>query len=737
MDQHHAVHRLSRPGARGVARFSRRAVLGAAILSLLVVLIPGSLATAASPAGAPRSASGWGGEGPLAEAEHALTGAGGPLGATGPSCTAAGGAGRLACPGPLPAVGPLAPRADAAAPAPAWTRVNTTGTPTARVNALLAFDPVANFVLMYGGDNASAVPPVCENGCAAAFAQTWAYSGGTWRLLPIASPPARIGGSMVFDPVDGYVLLFGGQLWCNSPPCPLDGSTWAFRDGGWKDLNLTGPAPRMNAQITFDAADGYVLLFGGELANGALANDTWSYAHGVWTETATVGPPSDPFDSSMAYDAADGYVVLLSGYPSAVAGIPNPVTWAYSAGVWSLVAVSSPLPGLYGGWLVYDPALGGVLLLGEQIGGAGAAPFNYSWVYFGGAWQPLPGLNPSLRLGISSLTYDVRDGYVLGFGGEQWANGTLPSELLNDTWSFVTPPLGFVMSVAVSPPGVCPQTNNDCPAGTNETRVVMSLETEYVSGPIGSPDTGAIVADPTFQFVPFGEVRLPSNVSRIDPQVVCSDPEGFTGVCNVTTRVVPQPDGRAGLAWTWSSDPHRDQMLVRAKWSASFEVTVLAPPYGDVPVDACTTFACLTAGSSALFGNYTWIRFDPYGNGTSETVSLPVAEVLVESPLAPSGTPAVSAPPPAPELPGPPGGIVPVPIPPGPSSVAAPPGAGPVLPALAPVGAGAIAAGFTRMRVKRKVAMGVAATSGALVPGSRGPKKDRTNDGRARGSRFE
>ena len=67
--------------------------------------------------------------------------------------------------------------------------------------------------------------------------------------------------------------------------------------------------------MTYDAEDGYALLFGGEGTGFAYLNDTWTYANGNWTNvtsrlsTAPQGSASD----LMAYDAADGYVVLYQG----------------------------------------------------------------------------------------------------------------------------------------------------------------------------------------------------------------------------------------------------------------------------------------------------------------------------------------------------------------------------------------------------------------------------------------
>jgi hypothetical protein len=620
------------------------------------------------------------------------------------------------------AVGGARAAAPVAAPTgPSWQNLNLTHAPTPRVDSQMAYDASDGYVVLYGGTNATTLPPICQNRCSVSFAETWILRGAHWTQLSIPSPPGRQGARMVYDAADGYVLLFGGQLWCDTPPCAIVSDAWAFHDGHWKLLPTPagGPVPRLDPALTYDTADGYVLMFGGILASGPVANDTWRFSSGTWTRLPGPAPPASPYTDSMTYDAADGYVVLLGTVSPGQAGISAGVTWIFARGVWSAITPYQSPPFLWGAWLAYDPAVAYVVLLGEQVAPLGQALYNVTWGYLEGNWFPIASPNPSLRLGISTMTYDPADGWLLAFGGEQWPNGTLPSKLLNDTWAFSSPPLVFESSVTANPSGVCPQTVLDCPAGTNITRVTLRLEPVYApAGTNTSPAAGfafPLVLGPTFQFVPWGSVQLPANLSRVFPTVSCSDPEGFTGLCDRSTTFVRQPNGLWGLSWRWSLDPNRDQMLVRAKWSASFYVTVVAPPFGFVPIDSCTTPECTTAGSESVGKNYTWVSFSPFANRTILRPSFPLGGVTVEAPSPPIPPPQTGLPPPPPPPPtGPPGGL-PVIVPPGPGPTVTAPGGGPGLPALAPVAAGALAAGFTRIPVKRKLSMAVAAVSGAPI----------------------
>ena len=48
----------------------------------------------------------------------------------------------------------------------------------------------------------------------------------------------------------------------------------------------TGPSARYFPAMAWDAADGYVLLFGGVSASGVLS-DTWTYVNGTWTNVTS------------------------------------------------------------------------------------------------------------------------------------------------------------------------------------------------------------------------------------------------------------------------------------------------------------------------------------------------------------------------------------------------------------------------------------------------------------------
>ena len=197
--------------------------------------------------------------------------------------------------------------------------------------------------------------------------------------------------------------------------------------------------------MAYDAADGYVVLFGGwspSQGGNYVSGDTWVYRAGQWTKwaeqvasgqgngqcnylvTGTEGPcPGAAEGAAMAYDQADGYIVLYGGtsWSGTVGGIANAAegnqnpncdgynaiqlyqtTWEFSNGQWT-AGVSGPYSTAFES-MTYDPAIGGIVL-GGGIGNTQSEPsgcgpagqsgstgymiqygFNPLQVYKGGSW---------------------------------------------------------------------------------------------------------------------------------------------------------------------------------------------------------------------------------------------------------------------------------------------------------------------------------------------------------------
>ena len=271
--------------------------------------------------------------------------------------------------------------------------------PVSRAWAAMGFDIAAGSGVLYGGQAPGG----------AVLADTWVNDGdvpGYWSNITDkvhGSPPALVAASMVYDPADGYWVLFGGRLangllsaatwefrglhdWVDvtafqsiSPPAQawpslaydgVDGtvvlvssigprSTWTFQGGNWSFLSPSSNPPlRDRASLVYDPIERSLVLFGGVDATGAR-NDTWEFAAGAWRSVASPTNPPASVTPTATYDIHDTATLLYLGDSPAA-------TWEFSHGVWSAVAAVGPAApsSRVGPMLYYDTILRHAVLFG-------------------------------------------------------------------------------------------------------------------------------------------------------------------------------------------------------------------------------------------------------------------------------------------------------------------------------------------------------------------------------------
>ncbi|HEY6239034.1 MAG TPA: hypothetical protein VIZ68_07620, partial [Thermoplasmata archaeon] len=325
----------------------------------------------------------------------------------------------------------LGPR-PAVPPAPQWTDLQsklTNQVPSHRYLASMAYDPTDGYLLLFGGyGNASTTPD----------GDTWSYANGHWaQLSPTSSPSARYASMMAWDAQDGYMVLFGGY---DSSTATAYNDTWTFVGGQWAPLNpVTSPPTRWRGSMANDPVDGYVVLFGGtDSTTLKLYKDTWSFSAGAWTDlTSTVtGNPPVKLRQEMVWDSADQYIVMFGGCTSVActgSGTGQTDTLTYVNKTWTLLSPAIKPSGRAYEGITYDVSQGYVLMFGGVAYATNTATHD-TWEFLNGTWTDLSSqfsTYPVTR-SFESLAYDGHDGYSLLFGGQNPAIATF----YNDTWAF-------------------------------------------------------------------------------------------------------------------------------------------------------------------------------------------------------------------------------------------------------------------------------------------------------------
>ncbi len=217
-----------------------------------------------------------------------------------------------------------------------WFIVDTPS-PHPREGAALAFDPLLNVGILFGGRDNSTY-----------YNDTWEYDGYTDAWSPLhtpASPPRLAFASMVWDANLSSMVLFGGQ----GPGGAPSNATWLFQRGTWVELPVPhAPAGRWGSAFGYNPVSGSAVLFGG--TNGTVSwNDTWSFSNRTWTqESPTVAPSARYAPASTV--TAGGYLLLFGGFGEH--GVLND-TWLMVNGTWQ------NLTGEFTPGLEVPPAVGG------------------------------------------------------------------------------------------------------------------------------------------------------------------------------------------------------------------------------------------------------------------------------------------------------------------------------------------------------------------------------------------
>lgn len=242
----------------------------------------------------------------------------------------------------------------------------------------------------------------------------WSWDGSAWTLLSLDGPSPRRRAAMTYDAARGELVLFGG--WNGSSEL---GDTWIWNGSRWSQLTPSpSPSARQYHSMAYDTAHQQVVLFGG--SGGGDLSDTWIWDGARWAQRTPAESPLPRQQHALAYDAAHAHVMLFGGL-SGSTRLDD--TWEWNGATWSL-RTSTPAPAARTGPVLVT-SVGGVLLFG---GDDGTSLRNDLWEWNGTSWREAtvsPG--PAVRIGSAGAFLSERQQVIL-FGGSGM------SSFLADTW---------------------------------------------------------------------------------------------------------------------------------------------------------------------------------------------------------------------------------------------------------------------------------------------------------------
>lgn len=209
--------------------------------------------------------------------------------------------------------------------------------------------------------------------------ETWVWDGSNWTQKSTATAPsARQDSTMTYNAATGQVLLYGGRSQVTTTTYMNLPETWTWNGSAWTQHMVSGPLAAYGVGLAPDAS-GSVGLFGGATDGTAnefgqpiqCYNETWLWDGTFWTLTSpSTMPPSIRDFPAMAYDPVHGVTVLWGGF-----GPEDNIHFVQ--------------PALYDTWTWNDggtqrPLITGVVSAGAFGGFVNAAPGSWIEIYGAG-----------------------------------------------------------------------------------------------------------------------------------------------------------------------------------------------------------------------------------------------------------------------------------------------------------------------------------------------------------------
>jgi len=252
-----------------------------------------------------------------------------------------------------------------------WSEVPDAGGPP--VIGKVLDEPVDGRAMLYGGLDADTE-----------FTQRWFWTSGTWteslQPPPVAAlPVAGFGEAVGADPRTDGLVMFGGS---NSTD-----QTWVWSGASWSQEFFSVPFPdaRLGASMVYDPVAGATLLVGGRLDDGTLAGDMWEWGGTEWSRLPVSGVPPPTVQAPMAWDGVHRRAVLL--VPDNTGPLPLAQTWTWDEGSadWNLQQPAVSPPFRAESSMTFDPATREVLLTVPCCAGA-TEQRTETWTWDGATW---------------------------------------------------------------------------------------------------------------------------------------------------------------------------------------------------------------------------------------------------------------------------------------------------------------------------------------------------------------
>jgi hypothetical protein len=304
-----------------------------------------------------------------------------------------------------------------------WSPYVRLRSPPGRTEATLTYDPTLDVAVLVGGMSAEGVR----------LADVWELDAlGRWiERNPEVSPPGPRQSTMTYDAARGELVMFGGLVGHNLSP--LD--TWRFDGSLWtRAAPATEPPKRFYHATTFDAVRSRVVVFGGTNGGAVHLGDTWEWDGTNWSAGAAGGPSERALPALADFT---GNSIVLFGGGLLHNGDVYGDTWLYDGTTWTEVTSQPSPPAALDATMAYDP-IGERAVLFDGTG--------QTWELTTAGWRMVAATSSPPPRSNASMVFDPWRGRIVLYGG------TAGGQAVNDIWELDGERWIFVPLFGAQPP---------------------------------------------------------------------------------------------------------------------------------------------------------------------------------------------------------------------------------------------------------------------------------------------
>jgi hypothetical protein len=260
----------------------------------------------------------------------------------------------------------------------AWIDMTTTAiSPSIRMGHSMVWDPMRNMVIMFGGSGS--MPPYKND---LWWYDSSSGTHGAWAKMidqdAPGSPSARSNHAMVWDPVRNVMIMFGGfngptyynDLWWYDPSSGTSGAWTKMIDNGV----VGSPSARRGHSMVWDPMRNMVIMFGGTGGASGNRNDLWWYdsssgTHGAWAKMIDQDAPGSPsvrYGHAMVWDPVRNVMIMFSGSSANDLWWYDPSLGTSGAWIKHINSFAPGSPSRYGHSMVWDPVQNVMIMFGGQ-----------------------------------------------------------------------------------------------------------------------------------------------------------------------------------------------------------------------------------------------------------------------------------------------------------------------------------------------------------------------------------